>query len=261
MPYPHTSINISEELFNTINEWNLNSKVCMIVTNNEVNMVKEIELLKDNYIVDVCQQPCAMHTLQLSVKEGLKQKMQEQQLPEMQTQLSKMQTQQEIQINNMLVGSQDIDYNNKSTTKCVTELDDTNTIEYLPPTSCEGLLKQLCAAIYLSLDELWGIPDEVGLKASMLNLRVLKLLLFATNNEHKNTETQLHAELLALEAQSNQNNYNKEAVIIAEEKEYDSLSAELWGSFAVPISQAVNEDELTRYLKEQVAYKSQDPLM
>ncbi|CAG8705647.1 13664_t:CDS:1, partial [Cetraspora pellucida] len=41
--------------------------------------------------------------------------MQEQQLSEMQTQPSKMQAQQEIQINNMLVESQDIDDNNKST--------------------------------------------------------------------------------------------------------------------------------------------------
>ncbi|CAG8793875.1 12396_t:CDS:2 [Gigaspora rosea] len=30
--------------------------------------------------------------------------------------------------------------------------------------------KKMRAAIYLSLDELWGIPDETGLKASMLDL-------------------------------------------------------------------------------------------
>ncbi|CAG8601183.1 7933_t:CDS:2 [Cetraspora pellucida] len=101
--------------------------------------------------------------------------------------------------------------------KHVTELDNTNTIEYLFLTSCKEVLKQLHTTIYLSFDELWGIPDE----------------------------TQLRAELLALEVQSNQNNYNTKVVIIAEEKEYDSLSAELWGSFAVPILQAVNEDELT----------------
>ncbi|CAG8822039.1 3867_t:CDS:1, partial [Gigaspora rosea] len=90
------------------------------------------------------------------------------------------------------------------------ELDDTNTIRYLPPTNCEGLLEKLRAAIYLSLDELWGIPDEVGLKASMLDPRVLKLLPFATNDERKNTETQLRAELAELEAQFNQNNDNDE---------------------------------------------------
>ncbi|CAG8843935.1 6382_t:CDS:2, partial [Gigaspora margarita] len=37
------------------------------------NMVKGIELLKDNCIKNVFWQPCAAHTLQLSVREGLKQ--------------------------------------------------------------------------------------------------------------------------------------------------------------------------------------------
>ncbi|CAG8856127.1 41380_t:CDS:1, partial [Gigaspora margarita] len=48
MPYPHNGINISEELFNIIHKWNLKSKVYMIVTDNGSNMVKGIELLKDN---------------------------------------------------------------------------------------------------------------------------------------------------------------------------------------------------------------------
>ncbi|CAG8462694.1 2649_t:CDS:2 [Gigaspora rosea] len=75
--------------------------------------------------------------------------------------------------------------------------------KYIAPTNCEGLLEKLRAAIYLSLDKLWGIPDEVGLKASILDPRVLKLLPFATNDERKNTETQLCAELAELEAQFN----------------------------------------------------------
>ncbi|CAG8589240.1 3820_t:CDS:2, partial [Scutellospora calospora] len=79
------------------------------------------------------------------------------------------------------------------------ELDDTNTIKYLPSANC--------------------ISNEVGLKASMLDLRVLKLLPFTTNDKCKNTEIQLHAELLVLEAQSNQNNNNTEAVITAKEEE------------------------------------------
>ncbi|CAG8801399.1 16902_t:CDS:2, partial [Dentiscutata erythropus] len=113
-------------------------------------------------------------------------------------------------------------------TKPTTELDDTNTIKYLPPANCKGLLEKL----------------------------LLKLLPFATDDERKNTETQLRAELEALEAQFNQNNDNTGKVtIITEEEECDSLSAELWGSFTTPISQAVTEDELTRYLKEQVALK------
>ncbi|CAG8851083.1 31734_t:CDS:2, partial [Gigaspora margarita] len=121
------------------------------------------------------------------------------------------------------------------------ELDDTNTVKYLPPTNCEGLLEKMRAAIYLSLDELWGIPNETGLKASILDPRILKLLPFATNEEYKNTEVQLREELLVLEAQFNQNNDNSDAVIT--------------GSFAIPNSQAFVEDELTRYLKEQIAYK------
>ena len=36
-------------------------------------MVKGIRLLNENYISNVTRQPCAAHTLQLSVQEGLKQ--------------------------------------------------------------------------------------------------------------------------------------------------------------------------------------------
>ncbi|CAG8790786.1 9392_t:CDS:1, partial [Cetraspora pellucida] len=60
------------------------------------------------------------------------------------------------------------------------EYDDSNTVKYVPPTSCEGLLEKMRAAIYLSLDELWSIPNEIELKASMLDPHALKLLLFAT---------------------------------------------------------------------------------
>ncbi|CAG8779680.1 16736_t:CDS:2, partial [Gigaspora rosea] len=53
LPYPHTGIDISEELFSIINKWNLNDKVYIIVTNNGANVVREIELLKDNYLVEL----------------------------------------------------------------------------------------------------------------------------------------------------------------------------------------------------------------
>ncbi|CAG8763479.1 8475_t:CDS:2 [Dentiscutata erythropus] len=122
--------------------------------------------------------------------------------------------------------------------------DDTNTVKYLPSTNCEGILEKMCAAIYLSFDKLWGIPNEVELKASMLDLQILKLLPFVTNEERKNTELQLREELLVLEAQFNQNNDNLGTAITVEEEEYDFLSAELWGLFAIPNSQAVAEDEL-----------------
>ncbi|CAG8774810.1 21101_t:CDS:2 [Dentiscutata erythropus] len=91
----------------------------------------------------------------------------------------------------------------------------------------------------------WHIPNEVGLKASMLDLQILKLLPFATNEECKNTESQLYEKLLVLEAQFNQNNDNLGAAITVEKEKYDSLSAELWGLFAIPNSKAVAEDELT----------------
>ncbi|CAG8840595.1 38186_t:CDS:1, partial [Gigaspora margarita] len=54
------------------------------------------------------------------------------------------------------------------------------------------LLEKMRTAIYLSLDELWSIPNEVGLKASILNPQALKLLLFATANERENTEEQIY---------------------------------------------------------------------
>ncbi|CAG8451502.1 6231_t:CDS:2 [Cetraspora pellucida] len=149
----------------------------------------------------------------------------------------------------------------KRRVKSVAELDDTNNIKYLPPTKCEGLLEKMRAAIYLSLDELWSIPDEIGLKASMLDPRVLKLLPFATEDERRNTEAQIRAELSILEAQFRQNNDKIEACITTEEEEYDSLSAELWGSLSTPTPQTITEDELTKYLKEQIAHKSQDPLI
>ncbi|CAG8461934.1 28550_t:CDS:2 [Racocetra persica] len=149
----------------------------------------------------------------------------------------------------------------KRRVKSVAELDNTNNIKYLPPTKCEGLLEKMCAAIYLSLDELWSIPDEIGLKASMLDSRVLKLLPFATEDERRNTKAQIRAELSILEAQFRQNNDKIEACITTEEEEYDSLSAELWGSLSTPTPQTITEDELTKYLKEQIAHKTQDPLI
>ncbi|CAG8792022.1 1632_t:CDS:1, partial [Cetraspora pellucida] len=105
------------------------------------------------------------------------------------------------------------------------------------------------------------IPHEVGLKASILDSRVLKLLPFATVNKHRITEAQIHAELSTLEAQFRQNNDNTKACITTEKEECDSLSAELWSSFLTLTLQAVTEDKLTRYLKEQIAHKSQDPLI
>ena len=73
MPYPHTAEVISEKLFRLIFEWRLEMKIFTVATDNGSNMVKGIRLLNENYISGVARQPCAAHTLQLSVQEGLKQ--------------------------------------------------------------------------------------------------------------------------------------------------------------------------------------------
>jgi hypothetical protein len=73
LPYPHTGEVISEELFRLISRWRLETSVFTVATDNGANMVKGIKLLNNNYFKNVIRQPCAAHTLQLSVQEGLKQ--------------------------------------------------------------------------------------------------------------------------------------------------------------------------------------------
>jgi Protein of unknown function (DUF 659) len=73
LAHPHTGEVISEELFQIICKWHLENAVFTIATDNGANMVKGIKLLHDNYFDNVKHQPCAAHTLQLSVHEGLKQ--------------------------------------------------------------------------------------------------------------------------------------------------------------------------------------------
>ena len=73
LPYLHTGEVISEELFQIICEWRLETTVFTVATDNGANMVKGIKLLNNNYISSVERQPCVAHTLQLSVQEGLKQ--------------------------------------------------------------------------------------------------------------------------------------------------------------------------------------------
>ncbi|CAG8692275.1 39194_t:CDS:2, partial [Gigaspora margarita] len=95
------------------------------------------------------------------------------------------------------------------------EDDNFNTVKYFPPISCEGLLEKMRVTIYLSLDELWSVPNE-------------------------------------------NNNITE---VFTNEKESDSLSAELWNSFSTPISYATTEDKLTKYLNEQIANRNQNPLL
>lgn len=73
LAYPHTGEVISEELFEVICKWRIENTVFTIATDNGANMVKGVRLLHHNYFNNMKHQPCAAHTLQLSVQEGLKQ--------------------------------------------------------------------------------------------------------------------------------------------------------------------------------------------
>ncbi|CAG8777400.1 14002_t:CDS:1, partial [Racocetra fulgida] len=74
------------------------------------------------------------------------------------------------------------------------------------------------------------------------------------------TEAQIRTELLVLEAQvTNSNSGEMERNLVTTNEDFqDSLSAKLWGSCSIP-DQDVTEDEFTRYMKEPIAYKNQDP--
>ena len=73
LPYPHSGEVISTEIFEVLNDWHLIDKVFTIATDNGANMIKAVRLLKERYVLQIERQPCAAHTLQLSVLEGLKQ--------------------------------------------------------------------------------------------------------------------------------------------------------------------------------------------
>jgi hypothetical protein len=73
LPYPHTGEVICDELFQILEDWNLTSMAFTVATDNAMNMVKAVHLLRENYLDQIQQQPCVAHTLQLSVMEGLKQ--------------------------------------------------------------------------------------------------------------------------------------------------------------------------------------------
>jgi hypothetical protein len=70
VPHPHTGEIIKELLVHEIEKWSLNEKIVAIATDNGSNMTKSIRLLGE--VIEVERIPCAAHTLQLSVKKGLK---------------------------------------------------------------------------------------------------------------------------------------------------------------------------------------------
>ncbi|CAJ0650302.1 9071_t:CDS:2 [Entrophospora sp. SA101] len=73
IPYPHSGETISAALFQIINEWHLSNTAFTIATDNGSNMIKGVRLLGEKYLSQIKRQPCAAHTLQLSVLQGLKQ--------------------------------------------------------------------------------------------------------------------------------------------------------------------------------------------
>ncbi|CAG8451373.1 16465_t:CDS:2, partial [Cetraspora pellucida] len=76
------------------------------------------------------------------------------------------------------------------------------------------------------------------------------------------TEAQICTELSLLESQLTNSNNNEEIeknLVNINEDPQDSLSAELWGLFSIS-DQTTAEDEFMQYIKEQIAYKNQNPL-
>ena len=66
IPFPHTAIEISRHVLKVFNDWDLESKIIIIVTDNGANVKSAVTKLEKEWI------PCAAHTLQLSVNRGLK---------------------------------------------------------------------------------------------------------------------------------------------------------------------------------------------
>ncbi|CAG8786393.1 4275_t:CDS:1, partial [Racocetra fulgida] len=58
---------------------------------------------------------------------------------------------------------------------------------------------------------------------------------------------------------SNNSEEMERNLVTTNEDLQDSLSAELWGSCSIP-SQDITENKFTRYMKEPIAHKNQDPL-
>jgi len=60
---------------------------------------------------------------------------------------------------------------NRKQTQTESTTKDTNQVEYLSSVDTTGLLEQVRAAIYLSLDELWSVLTDTALIATFLDSR------------------------------------------------------------------------------------------
>ncbi|EXX71577.1 hypothetical protein RirG_077260 [Rhizophagus irregularis DAOM 197198w] len=65
LPYPHGAIEIQEHLIDLFNEWEIDTKINALVTDNASNIKKACDNLGIERI------PCAAHTLQLNIGKGL----------------------------------------------------------------------------------------------------------------------------------------------------------------------------------------------
>jgi len=68
--YPHTAQNISDALFDIINQWGIKEKVHIITTDNGANMKKAIKIM-NTVSSNIKWQSCAAHTPQLVIGKGL----------------------------------------------------------------------------------------------------------------------------------------------------------------------------------------------
>jgi len=66
LPYPHSAFEIQDHLFDLLYEWEIDSKITAIVTDNASNVKKACNNMSIGERI-----PCAAHTLQLSIGKGL----------------------------------------------------------------------------------------------------------------------------------------------------------------------------------------------
>jgi len=143
------------------------------------------------------------------------------------------------------------------------EIENSNQIEYLPPVNTKNLLKKIRAAIYLSLDNLWNVPNELSLIATILDPR-MKNFPFIEDSYRKEQKALAETLLKDLYIQLKQNlalpeEINKELSPILVEED-DDIFAEMWASDQLS-TQTDDDDEIMRYLQCSNEPKATDPLV
>lgn len=143
------------------------------------------------------------------------------------------------------------------------DIENSHQIEYLPPADTKDLLKKIRAAIYFSLDNLWNIPNELSLIATILDPRMKRFPF--VEDSHRNKQKELAESLLKdLYIQLKQDlalpeEINKESSPILIEEDED-IFAKMWASDQSSI-QTNDDDEIVRYLQCPNEPKDTDPLV